>query len=162
MNQPDVQLLVRAVTTLWPSVPYRVPVDAAFIRTWHAVLRDVTLDEAERAVLDASRRGDSFPPTPGAIVAAVLAARDVSAGLTVPDTDVAWAELMGAVRTRGFMQGPPEWSHPAVADVARALSWRELCYSNNEGVLRAHFLRLYAPAVARAATQHDEPRELGP
>lgn len=153
MTQQEVRNLIGLTVTLWPTVPMRVEVDALMLTSWHLVLADVEFGEAAAAVAEAARRGDAFPLAPGAIAARVLDARDRAAGLAAPDADEAWTELTSAVRARGLAAGPPEWSHPAVATVARALGWRELCMSNNEGVLRAHFLRLYDPAVQRQRSE---------
>lgn len=165
MTQREVRDLIALVIHLWPSVPYRNDEHAPLIVSWHLVLTDVALTEATLIVRDAARDGQPFPPTPGAIAKQVLDARDRAAGTLAPDADEAWAEVQRGVSSHGYVNGQPQWSHPAIGAVVSAITWRELCLSTMGDVVRAHFLRLYEAAVRRVVAdqrrQSDEAFVLG-
>jgi len=159
VTHQDVRNLIAALATLWPNA--RIDATPVLLRTWAAVLADIDITEAEAAVVILARSGAAFAPAPGAIVAAVLDMRDRASGDAAPGVDVAWAEVTEAIRSRGWSAGPPEsWSHPAIADAVRAVTWRELCLSSPAGVVRAHFLRMYETAAARSLAERREHQAL--
>lgn len=152
MNDRDVRTLLALVTNWWPTVPFKTDDMESVAKAWRIVLADITLDEATLVLAEVSRRGVPFPPTPGDVAKRVLDARDRRAGIAAPDVDEAWAEVQQGIRRCGLVAGPPEWTHTAIAAVVRAIGWRELCMSDNPDVVRAHFLRMYAPAVERVVS----------
>jgi hypothetical protein len=150
MTHQETNALIVAITQLWPTVPFQADHGPGMVKVWQAVLADVPADAAQTVTIDHARRGDPFPPTPGAIAAAVhqLAARITGTG--TPTADEAWATVQAQVSRRGWYQGAPDdtaW-HPAVAAVVRAIGWAELCHGDTM-VVRAHFLKLYPDAAAR-------------
>lgn len=149
MNHQEANGLIRLIANAWPTVPFRADDQREMVVAWQMVLRDISLDEAQAVVVDYSRRGDQFPPAPGAIAKHVLDARDRASGAGAPDVDQAFTEVMNGVRQRGLPWGPPEWSHPAIAAVVQAISWRELCESTNPEAMRAHFFKLYEVGARR-------------
>lgn len=169
MTPKEVRDLVALVINAWPTVPYRNADQAPLIKTWHAILHDIDYHEAAVLLTDLSRAGATFPPPPGVIVKTVLDMRDRIAGVRAPDVDEAWAEVQRGVSSHGYVNGQPVWSHPAVAAVVAAITWRELCMSTNQDTIRAHFLRMYDPALKRIVndqrsvtrTAIDSPRRIG-
>lgn len=152
MTHQDIAVLVRGIARLWPTVPYRVDVDADFLRVWAAGLDGVTLTEAEAAVVIIMRGGATFPPGPGEIFKTVTDAREHTDGSRVPDADQAWDEVSYQIRRRGWHNGPPtDWSHLAVGAAVAALGWTELCHGDVM-IVRAHFVRMY-PAIAARSTR---------
>lgn len=147
MNAQEVARLMRARTRLWPNSPTEV--DAESVRLWHLVLSDVALGPAEVVLVNATRRGDTFPLTPGQIVAEVRHEQAKANGTGAPDVDEAWLWLIEDVRRRGWYAGPPdEYPHAAMRLTAKALGWNRLCHGD-EMVTYAHFRTLYATALAR-------------
>lgn len=169
MNHQETRNLIAFVIHAWPSVPWRNDDSKPLIAAWQTVLADIELSEATAVLVGVARAGAEFPPTPGVLAKAVLDMRDVRSGRRAPDPDEAWAEIQRAISSHGYMNGPPDWSHPAVDAVVSALTWRELCLGTNHDTMRAHFLRLYTTAVERvvrnerivARTALDQPRHIG-
>lgn len=156
MTHQEVEILVRAMTKLWPTVPFQAAVDADLIRLWQLVLIDVPLSGAELVLVTRARAGDRFPPTPGDIVRWHHWMLD-----RTPDVDEAWTEVRRAVSRVGWHAGPPtDWSHPAVRAAATAIGWTELCHGE-EMVVRAHFFRLYPTVQTRVEHQATAARTMG-
>lgn len=154
MNQQETAAVIEAVHQLWPTVPFQARIGADTVRVWQLVLADIPFLAAEALILARSRRGDPFPPPPGEIARTVIDARRDLDGSAAPDPDQAWAEISVQVRRVGWYRGAGScvWSHPAVAAVVAALGWDELCHGDVM-VMRAHFMRLYTPAVDRVERQ---------
>jgi hypothetical protein len=58
----------------------------------------------------------------------------------------AWGEVLRAISRYGYMRTPGidfEFTDPIVAECVRALTWRELCDSENQVADRARFVELY-------------------
>lgn len=153
MNHRETATLIAVVIHSWPTVPWRNDEPGPLALTWQQILADVTFDEAHAVVIDVARTGAQFPPTPGVIAKTVLDARDRAQGRLVPDADQAWAEVQHGVSSHGFVNGQPDWSHPAIAAVVAGITWRELCMSTNQDTIRAHFLRMYDGAARRVVAE---------
>lgn len=108
------------------------------------VLKDLPFeacrDEARRLV----RSSQWFP-------SAAVIRRGVceQAGLLSKSPDRAWNEITGAVKEIGIY-GKAEWSDAIVAEAVRTIGWREICMSENQGVLRAHFFKVYEKIASSA------------
>lgn len=149
MNAQETGLLLRTVHQLWPTVPFQTETGPKMIAVWQSVLADIPLGAAEAIVIHHARRGTPFPPSPGQIAYDVLSTKDRLHGTGAPDTDEAWAEVLSAVQSLGYYNGPPaQWSHPAVAAVVRSFGWEELCHGDLM-ITRAHFVKLYPDAARR-------------
>lgn len=150
MIDREVARLLLALENLWPTVPVRTPDPAFQVQVWQRVLVDISLSEAEVVLIDYARSGAEFPPTAGVIAERALTMRERAAGTYPPDADQALAEVRHYTSTRGLTHGQPEhWSHPAVADVVKAIGWRELCLADNPDVMRGQFTRIYSDIRAR-------------
>jgi len=147
----EVLQLIETTRRLWPTVPWHVPDTqvAQLVDEWTAVYDGFTLAEVADRLVWAVRNGHQFPPGPSTLVQMCLAERDRRNGITAPDADEAWQEVVQAVSQRGWYAGPPDWSHPAIADAARTLGWNALCHADNQTVLHGQFTRAYTTAVAR-------------
>jgi len=64
----------------------------------------------------------------------------------------AWGLVLQEIQRIGSW-GKPEFANATVAEVVRFMGWRELCMSENPGVDRAQFMRMYDQVVARGAQQ---------
>lgn len=133
------------------------------VGAWLDVLGDVELADARAVVAALATDEREFPPTAGQIRAEVVRRRDGSC----PDADVALAEVLTAVRTRGWtatMRGGVGlvWSHPAIGQAIDALGgWGEVCASDNPEALRAHFTKAYEQAARRAQASATAPPIVG-
>lgn len=149
MNHQEVHALIGAIHNLWPTVKFAAQTGPDMVRQWQLVLADVPYEAAEVVVVTRARLGDEFPPTPGKLAKHYHDAVAQATGSRAPDADEAWAEVMVGVQRRGFQQGPPTWSHPAVAAAVQSVSWREICLGETM-ITRAHFLKLYPAVLARS------------
>ena len=61
---------------------------------------------------------------------------------TLPADAEAWAEVLAAISRYHYI-GKPEFSHPAIERAVRGVGWQNICLSEQIGVERAHFFRLY-------------------
>lgn len=101
-------------------------------------LLDLPADAARAAALNLiAEGGRRFIPTIGEIRAATL---DVMEPL--PTAEEAWGEVRAEIHHEGYY-GTPQFSHPAIEKAVRAVGWRDICSSDQPGVVRAHFLRVY-------------------
>lgn len=162
MKKSTVVKLVSIAHCLWPNWKPPESEDALklLVDSWASVLEDIDDDDAIVALHALSTAGRDFVPPVGLIRQEALRLRSMSDGTNAPDVDEAWAEVRSASEQRGYASGPPDWSHPAVADAVAAIGWRELCLSTNPEALRAHFLHLYGSAVARGNRRRDLPSSI--
>lgn len=153
MNAAEVTKLIELAKSYWPhsfkllSAPEMV----ATARGWLTLMPDVPFEGAVAVLLELARDGTEFAPGPGKIVRMYHDRVDAEAGNAPPGVDECWDELMGPKGVNqpgGWYSGPPEWSHPAVAAIASAIGWDELCHGDVM-VVRAHVIRLYPATVER-------------
>lgn len=148
MIEREVSRLLLVCAEAWPSVPVRSFDREVQLRTWGAILADVTLVEAEAVVVEYARRGEAYPPAPGQIAEAVLTMRERASGLPAPDIDLALIELQEQIRRAG-RDGAPKWSHPEIISAVKAIGWGNLCNSTSFDHVRGQFIKAYEAAVAR-------------
>jgi len=60
----------------------------------------------------------------------------------------AWGDVLDKVREHGYLRAP-EFTDPLVARAVKAMSWREICLSEEPMVVRAHFIKAYESMAAR-------------
>lgn len=112
---------------------------------FHEVWKDLSFVECQRAVGTVIRTSEMFP-------SAAQIRKEVmrQMGVMSSSSAEAWSEVMNQVREIG-RYGRPKFSSQAVTDTVLALGWREICDSENQGVLRAHFFKMYD----KMAEEHD-------
>lgn len=159
MTQEECSRLLAFVAHSWPTVPNRQDDVRMALVVWHAYLEPCTLDDALTGVKAWAMRGEPFPPTPGILAKEVADRADRARGVTAPDVDQAWAEVMTGVGRVGFVEGPPAWSHPAVDAAVRAVTWRDICLGDNLMSTRSQFVRMYDAARTRFVRETREPVE---
>ena len=104
---------------------------------YHDVLQDLDIGQcvlASRGIV----RFSQFFPSASEIRRAVLKQMNLLSPLPIE----AWGEVI-AVATGEGLRKTHEWSHQTIGEVVQAIGWREICVAENQGVLRAHFLKLY-------------------
>lgn len=112
---------------------------------YHEVWKDLSFADCERAVSAIVRTSEMFPSA-AAVRKEVLR----QGGLMSPTVAEGWWQVMTLVREVG-RYGRPNFADPAVQRTVEAIGWREICDSDNQGVLRAHFFRMYE----KLAEEHD-------
>ena len=145
MNIKEAAQLVAIVAGAMPQ--YQDKELAPTAKTWAVILGDMDYKTAEAALLVVMRSWtSSFFPPPGAIVEA---ARSMTAA--PPAAEIAWKEVCKKLNP----YAAPTWSDPLVGEAVRVLGYRNLCTSENPGVDRAHFLKIYESLVKRQRTERE-------
>ena len=134
MTRDEAAKVVAMLKAAFPHQPF--PTDSA--RVYIEFLLDLDVDAALRAVRRLiAEPGRRFMPTIGEIRGAAL---DVVAPVPLPEE--AWGEVVQQIHAEGYY-GRPRFSHPVIYQAVEAIGWREICLSEEPGVVRAHFMRAY-------------------
>lgn len=141
MNRAETVQLLAFITAFYPDWK----LTEATIEAWHEMLRDLEFEVAKTAVKRVISRKRYLPT--------VAEIREEAASLLRPELmsgEEAWALVADAVREFGYYREMDARERmPALVErVVRAIGWDEICLSEEPGVVRAHFIRLYE-ALAR-------------
>lgn len=143
MTREETAKLLAFITALYP----RIELAPASVAAWHEMLGDMPFDVAMTATKRVLAQ-QTFPSLP-----AIGEIRAAAADLTAPklrDPGEAWREVMTEIRRIGAY-GEPHFSTPQIAMTVETIGWRELCLSEEgDGVIRAHFFRVYEQYARRA------------
>lgn len=149
MQPNDVRQLLLYAEKLWPQ-KFPLPQDEADLALTELAWQRQIGDLAEPLVMAAMDlwRGH-WPPTPAELRDAALQLEAEVNDRRIPDGDEAWAEFVRDYRMD--YGGEHEWSHPVVADAARALGCRDYGQSETADLAtwRAQFRGFYEQARAR-------------
>lgn len=110
---------------------------------FHEVWKDLGFVECQKAVMAIVRTSEMFPSA-AKVLKEVLDQRGV---LSMSSAD-AWGLVQAQVSQVG-MYGRPNFAEGALTEAVTAIGWREICHSNNQGVLRAHFMKMYDSMAQR-------------
>lgn len=133
------------ITAKWPhSQP---PVES--LAAWFEDVADLDAQQVRAAVSAHARGGDKFPPTGG-----MLRRRVCELTVDAPDFGTAWSLVLDAVRRFGYtdINAAMAWLEGhgrLVADLARRVGWRDICMSEEPGVIRGQARRIYESLVAQ-------------
>jgi len=133
MNKKETASILAFLASAYPSI--KITKETAEV--YHDVLQDLGYPECVETVRQCVRVSQFFPSA-SEIRRGVL--RDK--GLLSPLPSEAWSEVIGVASREGLNKSN-EWSHATVAETVKAIGWREICFAENQGVLRAHFLKMY-------------------
>ena len=109
---------------------------------WYGLLSDVSYEALNLAVSKHIAESE-FPPTIASLRKAVsVISNPEVAALNNAD---AWEEVKEAIRKFGYYRESEalESMTPITAHVVRAMSWRDLCLSENQMADRAHFIKMF-------------------
>lgn len=123
--------------------------DEKAIAMYLRLLRDIPAVELQ-IVVDQCVAEMKFLPT-------VAEIREKHLSLTHRAGELAAAEAWGMVTQeirRIGSWGTPVFDNPTVAQVVKQMGWRELCMSENPGVDRAQFMRMYEQLINREVQEH--------
>jgi len=115
------------------------------INSWNLVLLDIDYATAKTAVVKMIR-SDEYP-SPGKIIKAVRSIRNAG----IPSAEEAWSEVIKKLDP----YKRPEWSHDLIGDAVRCMGYVELCRSENPGMDRAQFLKIYNNLLDRQADRQE-------
>ena len=133
MTEKDAVSLVAMLMAAYP----RVEVPKATIGVYQKLLSDLDLCAARCAITRHIASSQYFPSIAEIREAALAFARP-----RLPSPGEAWAEVMDLLSSVGSYS-TPKFSHAAIKKAVKAIGWRNLCFSENIAMERAHFLRIY-------------------
>lgn len=137
MTLEQAGMLLDALHAAFP----RTEVSPETVWIYARYLTDIEYEAGAFAVAAYIAEGRWFP-TIGEIRARV------DGGNKPPDVDLAFGEVLAGVSKWGQYRDP-RWTHPAIAAAVGALTWREICLSENADALRAHFFKVYEVVAKR-------------
>lgn len=142
MNRTEVANLLAICAAAYPHVTVTKQTAVVYAE----MLADIDLGVAQKALKRLIATSQYFPT--------VAAIREQCAALTnpfAPSLASAWGEVISQIRNVGHGK-QPDWSHPSIAVAVSTIGWREICLSENQAVLRAHFWKVYE-VIAREHRQ---------
>lgn len=145
MSKLDVIKLLGMIAVAYPNMK---EVDDLTVKTWYECLSDIDLEVALAAVKK-NILESPFPPTIADIrkqVADVVTLEEDRL-----DTSKAWGEVVKAMQVHGSyseIEALKSMS-PITRKVVKYIGWREICLSENLGVIRGQFLRMYETVATR-------------
>lgn len=145
MSKLDVIKLLGMIAVAYPNMK---EVDDLTVETWYDCLSDIDLEVALAAVKK-NILESPFPPTIADIrkqVADVVTLKEDKL-----DISEAWGEVVKAMQTHGSYSEIEALKsmNPTTKKVVKYMGWREICLSENLGVIRGQFLRMYETVAAR-------------
>jgi len=133
MNKQELASVLAYLSSAYPSVNISKETATVYFDVLKDLPFELCRDEAKRLV----KQSQWFP-------SASQIRRGVCRefGLLAPSTEEAWAEVTHQVKAVGIY-GQTDWGNAIVEEAVRTIGWREICMSENQGVLRAHFFKVY-------------------
>jgi hypothetical protein len=143
VTREDTAKLLAMLVSAYPHVK----VTREMAEMYHDIVGDLEARDCYAVVRELVRTEEFFPSA-----AKVRRTTMRRLGRLAPAVEEAFAEVMAAASGRGLMD-MPDWGHPVVADAVKAMGWRAICMSENQGVLRAQFNQVYANIARNHDTQ---------
>lgn len=123
------------------------------LQVYAEMLADLDFADAERAVVEIIAESRFFPTI------AEIRERVASERVALPPAELAWADVLAAVRKVGVYR-TPVFDNPCTAIAVSNVGWRAICNSETPGVERAHFIRAYERALQLAKREENAERLL--
>ena len=142
MTEAQVTKLVAVLAAAYPAAKG----DAGTVAAYQRMLGDLDYPAANAAV-EKLLATSKWLPTIAEIREATLA---LSAGEIRPGGE-AWGDVLKAIRRFGYMRTPGrdfQFEDPVILETVKAMSWQELCTSENQVADRARFIELYDKLAA--------------
>ena len=153
MKKKEVIKLLGIIAAAYPNMK---EVDEVTVAIWYECLKDVDVKPAQAAVKKHILES-IFPPSIADIRKQVVA-------VTMPegqklDGATAWGEVVSAIKNYGIYREKEALASMSetTRKVVKYMGWREICLSENPGVVRGQFLKMYD-----AITQREKQNQLLP
>jgi len=149
-----VQLLA-VINAAFPNIQ----ITEAMVSLWHELLGDIDFNLAKAAVKKLLLESP-YPPS-------IADIRKRAVEILTPeeekiDAAEAWGEVERAMRFYGYYREAEalESMSPRVAKVVRWMGWRDICLSEEPGVVRGQFLKMYQQVTEREQKEKLLPERL--
>lgn len=142
MTRTEVFKILAAIETMYPRNDGISIKDNAVIALWEKMIGHLPYEVAERAVMVHMAKGKFRPVVADILQNAMELTQPEIASLNPAG---AWEEVKEAIRKYGFYRENDAMASmsPITAQVVRAMSWRDLCQSENQMADRAHFMKMF-------------------
>ena len=142
MTKGEVAKLLAVLAAAYP----KFEVHDVKVQVWHEMLGDIDYAVANMAVKKIIMQ-NTFPP-------AIAEVRKAVTELMNPEqvtSSEAWGEVTSAIRNYGYYREEEALASmsPTTAQLVRYMGWREICMSEDIGVIRGQFLRMYEQIATR-------------
>lgn len=144
MTKTETVKLLAVISAAYPNMQ----VTEATVEIWNELLGDlelnIALTAAKKLILESP-----YPPT-----IADIRKRAVEV-MTPPEDRIdaaeAWGEVQRAIRLYGYYREAEALQSmtPRTAKVVRLMGWREICLSEDLGVVRGQFMKMYQQTLDR-------------
>ncbi len=155
MKKTETIQLLAVISAAYPNMQ----VTEATVSIWHELLEDLDFNVALAAV----KKLILESPYPPAISDVRKRAMEI---MTPPEEKIdaaeAWGEVEQAIRYFGSYREVEALASmsPRVAKVVRWIGWREICLSEEPGVVRGQFLKMYQQVAEREQKEKLLPKNL--
>ncbi|CDG37231.1 hypothetical protein CTHBC1_2648 [Acetivibrio thermocellus BC1] len=155
MTKAETVKLLAVINAAYPNMQ----ISEATVSVWHELLGDLNIN----LVLAATKKlilESPYPPT-----IADIRKRAVEI-MTLPEDRInaaeAWGEVEKAIRWYGYYREAEALASmsPRTAKVVRYIGWREICLSEEPGVVRGQFMRMYTQVAEREQKEQLLPASL--
>jgi len=155
MTKHETAKLLAVLAAAFP----RFEVDDLKVQVWHELLGDLDYGVLQLAIQKLILE-NPYSPT-------IADIRKRAAEIMTPQEEMidaagAWGEVVRAVRKYGYYCEAEalESMSPQVAKVVRCIGWREICLSEEPGVVRGQFLKMYQQVSEREQKMRLLPQSL--
>lgn len=142
MTKGEIAKLLAVLAAAYP----KFEVDDVKVQVWYEMLGDLEYSVVNIAIKKIIML-NTFPP---AIAEVRKTAIEISNSINITAAE-AWGEVIRAVKKYGHYRAKEAIASmsPATAQVVRCIGWSEICLTEEPGVIRAHFLKMYDQITAR-------------
>jgi hypothetical protein len=124
--------ILKSAFPVWNTTPET-------IEMYHAMLQDIPVEVAMRAVQDWVLTSEKFPT-----IAGIRKKCAEVSGVLSPTASEAWAEVNDVCDRYGiYAENRPSWSHPLIRKTVKALGYQHICQTENITTVRAQFNKMY-------------------
>lgn len=155
MKKTKIVQLLAVINAAFPNMQ----VTEVMVDLWHELLGDIDFNLAKAAVKKLLLESP-YPPT-------IADIRRQAMEIATPPKDridaaEAWGEVERAIRLYGHYRESEALASmsPRVAKVVKYLGWQEICLSEEPGVVRGQFLKMYAQVAEREQKERLLPASL--
>lgn len=150
---------IKLLGMLSAAYPNMKEITELTVSIWHECLKDIDVNIALVAIKK-NILESTYPPS-------IADIRKQIAEITTPeemkiDSATAWGEVMNAIQNYGFYREAEalQSMSPITKKVVKYMSFREICLSENIGVTRGQFLKMYDVMAQREKQNNLLPESL--
>jgi hypothetical protein len=145
MKPSETARILAVISTAYPE---KFKVDDLKVQLWHNLLKDIPYEVANIAIQKHILESP-FVPT-------IADIRKAATDIVTPeeqkiDAATAWGEVTKAISSYGIYRPDEAMASmsPATAKVVKFISWQEICLSENQGVVRGQFMKMFDSVTQR-------------